>query len=136
MPDWISVRTPESARVRTSRAPFDVAQTNQLVRAARSVQGGPSRSLVEPRFSVYVILLQYSDDAFGLYVGMTGLTPDDRYLNHKAGYKSSRAARAYGTGLLPALYRHLNPLDWEPARQAEKDLAQALAATGVTVVQN
>jgi hypothetical protein len=75
---------------------------------------------------VYVVLLEYEQDQFGLYVGMTGLTPEERFLNHKAGNKASKDVRRFGLGLLPALYRHLNPLDWEPARTAEVELTEAL----------
>ena len=38
-------------------------------------------------------------------------------------------------GLLPALYRHLNPLDWELATVAEVALAEALADAGIRVKQ-
>jgi len=37
--------------------------------------------------------------------------------------------------LLPALYKHLNPLDREPAELAEVELAVALRTTGLTVHQ-
>jgi hypothetical protein len=133
MPEWIAVRTPQGARVATSRAPFEAATTEALVRAARSVRA-PQAS-TKSRFSVYVVLLEFAPAEYGLYVGLTGLTPDQRYLNHKSGYKASRWARRYGIGLLPALYRHLNPLAWESAIDAEVALAEALAQTGVRVEQ-
>lgn len=90
---------------------------------------------MEPRFSVYVVLLELDGREHSLYVGLTGLSPDERYLNHKAGYKASRRVRRFGAGLLPALYRHLNPLDWEPATNAEVALAEALRRTGIRVEQ-
>ena len=136
MPAWIAVRTPGDGRVAISRAPFDPATTDALVRAARRVRGGPPRRSVEPRFSIYVVLLAFATQDAGLYVGLTGLTPEERFLNHKAGRKASRWVRRYGIGLLPALYRHLNPLDWTPATSAEVDLAEALARTGIRVEQN
>jgi hypothetical protein len=68
-------------------------------------------------------------------VGLTGLTPEERYLNHRAGYKASKWPKRYGVGLLPALYKHLNPLDWEPAKAAEIALAEALRQTGMRVEQ-
>src|SRR5688572_23463106 len=113
MPAWISVRTPQEERVATSRAPFDLETTDALVRAARSVRPGRHASPGDPRHSVYVVLLEFAPGDYGLYVGLTGLTPDERYLHHKAGYKASKWVRKYGIGLLPALYRHLNPLKWE-----------------------
>ena len=133
MPEWIAVRTPQGTRVATSRAPFDTATTEALVRAGRSVRA-PQAS-TKSRFSVYVVLLEFAPSEYGLYVGLTGLTPDQRYLNHKSGYKASRWPKRYGIGLLPALYRHLNPLDWESAVHAEVALAEALAQTGVRVEQ-
>lgn len=135
MPEWITVRTPEDGHVATSRAPFDPETTNDLVRTARTVRPGPPRPSIEPRFSIYVVLLEFAVGGYGLYVGQTGLTPDERFLNHKAGHKSSKWVRRYGLGLLPALYRHLNPLDWEPSNSAEVALAQALAHTGIRVEQ-
>src|SRR5437868_15446320 len=44
-----------------------------------------------------------------VYVGMTGLTVDQRFLNHKNGHKSSWVVKRYGDQLLPELYEHLNP---------------------------
>jgi len=90
---------------------------------------------VESHHSVYVVLLELAPNDYGLYVGLTGLTPEERFLNHKAGRKASRWVRRYGIGLLPALYRHLNPLDWELATTAEVTLAEALARTGIRVKQ-
>ena len=135
MPDWITLRTPEDGRVRSGRAPFDAATTNALVLVARRVRARPSRSLVEPSRHVYVVLLVYEEAEYGLYVGMTGRSPDERYRQHKAGYKSSKWPRRYGIGLLPALYKHLNPLDREPAELAEVELAVALRTTGLRVHQ-
>ena len=90
---------------------------------------------MESHHSVYVVLLELAPNDYGLYVGLTGLTPEERFLNHKAGRKASRWVRRYGIGLLPALYRHLNPLDWELATTAEVTLAEALARTGIRVKQ-
>jgi hypothetical protein len=136
MPEWITLRKPEpDGHIATARAPFDPGTTAALVRAARRVRADPPRPMVEPRFSVYVVLLEFGAGEYGLYVGETGLTPEERYLNHKAGHKASKWPRRYGIGLLPALYRHLNPLDWEPATKAEVALAAALGRTGVRVEQ-
>jgi hypothetical protein len=132
MPDWITVRTPGDGHVATSRAPFDPVTTDALVRAARQVRREAS---ADPHNSIYVVLLEFAANDYGLYVGMTGLTPDERYLNHKAGHKASKWVRQYGVGLLPALYRHLNPLGYEPAALAEVALAEALRGTGIHVHQ-
>jgi hypothetical protein len=68
-----------------------------------------------------------------VYVGMTGLTPKERFANHKAGVKSASVVRRYGLRLLPELYEHLNPMPYEAALQMEKDLAEDLRQAGYTV---
>ena len=82
-----------------------------------------------------MVLLEFAAGDYGLYVGLTGLTPEERFLNHKAGHKASKWVRRFGIGLLPALYRHLNPLGYESATSAEVALAQALRGTGIRVIQ-
>jgi len=68
-----------------------------------------------------------------VYVGMTGLTPEERFANHKAGVKAAWVAKRYGIRLLPELYAHLNPMPFEAAAQMEKDLAEDLRRAGYTV---
>ena len=130
MPEWIVVRTPQGGHVADSRAPFDPVTTDALVRAARRVRPGPSRGSVKARSSIYVVLLELAPDDYGLYVGRTGLTPEERFRNHKAGHKASKSVQKYGIGLLPALYRHLNPISYEDAAVAELVLAEALRRVG------
>src|SRR6266446_3040362 len=64
------------------------------------------------------------------YVGMTGLTPEERFANHKAGTKAASVVKRYRLHLLPGLYAHLNPMPFEAAIQMEKDLAQDLRRAG------
>ena len=61
-----------------------------------------------------------------VYVGMTGLPVEDRFENHKHGYKSSWVVEKYGVRLLPELYAHLNPMPFEAAVQMEMELAEDL----------
>jgi len=68
-----------------------------------------------------------------VYVGMTGLTPEERFANHKAGVKDSPLVKRYGLRLLPELYAHLNPMPYEAAVQMEMDLAEDLRTAGYTV---
>lgn len=68
-----------------------------------------------------------------LYVGMTGLPPEERFANHKAGIKAASVVKRYGLRLLPELYRHLNPMPYEAAVHMEKDLAEDLRLAGYTV---
>ncbi len=68
-----------------------------------------------------------------VYVGMTGLTPEERFGNHKQGIKSAPVVKRYGLRLMPELYAHLNPMPFEAAAQMEQDLAEDLRRAGYTV---
>jgi hypothetical protein len=68
-----------------------------------------------------------------VYVGMTGLTPEERFANHKSGIKDAPMVKRYGIRLLPELYAHLNPMPFEAAAQMEMDLAEDLRRAGCTV---
>ena len=135
MADWVRLLIPSEAGARSIRAPLPQALVARLLGAAKSVSRPPGRPGVEPRFSVYVVLLDFGARDWRLYVGMTGVTPEERYLNHKAGYKASKWVNKHGIGLLPALYKRVNPLDWEPAMEVEVALAGALRSAGVRVIQ-
>ena len=65
-----------------------------------------------------------------VYVGMTGLPVEQRFENHKNGYKSAWTVKKYGIRLMPELYEHLNPMPFEAAAQMEKDLSEDLRAEG------
>lgn len=69
-----------------------------------------------------------------VYVGMTGLTPEERFENHKRGIKASSLVERYGIRLLPELFAHLNPMPYEAAVQMEKDLTEDLRQAGYTVL--
>src|SRR5204863_5944921 len=68
-----------------------------------------------------------------VYVGMTGLDPQERFSNHKAGIKAASLVRRFGRKLLPELYEHLNPMPFDAAVQMEQDLATDLRKAGYTV---
>ena len=68
-----------------------------------------------------------------VYVGMTGLAPEERFANHKQGIKSAGVVKRYGVRLLPKLFAHLNPMPFEAAAAMERDLAEDLRAQGYTV---
>ena len=104
---------------------------------------------VADHHSVYVVLL---DPAVGklrkvraanpqrdpkkpcVYVGMTGLTTEERFANHKAGIKDAYVVKRYGIRLLPELFAHLNPMPYEAALEMEKDMAEDLRRAGYTVM--
>ena len=68
-----------------------------------------------------------------VYVGMTGLTPEERFANHKVGIKAASVVKRHGLRLLPEFYAHLNPMPFEAAVQMEKDLAEDLRRAGYMV---
>lgn len=68
-----------------------------------------------------------------VYVGMTGLPPEERFENHKAGIKATSVVKRYGLRLMPELYEYLNPMPFDAAAQMEQDLAEDLRRTGFTV---
>src|SRR5262245_14383338 len=65
-----------------------------------------------------------------VYVGMSGLPPDERFQNHRNGIKSSRAVELFGVRLLPELYEIYNPMPFEAAQTMERELAEDLRAKG------
>ncbi len=86
-------------------------------------------------YSVYVVYLRNpkGDGRAGYYVGMTGLSPEVRFANHKAGRKAARVVQKYGERLVPKLYAHLNPMAYEDAKAMEPALADSLRKRGFQV---
>ena len=85
--------------------------------------------------SVYVVYLRNpkGDGKAGYYVGMTGLSADQRFFNHKHGIKAARIVRRHGVRLVPRLYRHLNPMSYARAKEMEAALADSLRKRGYVV---
>lgn len=108
----------------------------QALQAARRLKA-TTRGQRRAGHSVYVVLLHDGrrDDPWGLYVGQTSLDPDLRFDQHKAGYKSSSAARRFGVHLLPELVEHLNPMRGWESLELEAALAEAFTAAGVPWVE-
>lgn len=107
-----------------------------------------ARTESEHHHHVYVVLLDpkvmrlrkvRSENPFrdsekpAVYVGMTGLNPEERFANHKAGVKDAYVAKRYGIRLLPELFEHLNPMPFDAAAVMERDLAEDLRKQGYTV---
>lgn len=69
----------------------------------------------------------------GYYVGMTGLTPEQRFENHKKGVKAAYVVRKYGERPMPKLYAHLNPMPYAKAVEMEVWLADSLRKRGFEV---
>ena len=71
-----------------------------------------------------------------LYVGMTGLSPAERFEQHKRGYKSGKFVEEFGLRLRPDLYKGKNPMTYEKACKMEPKLARKLRKKGYAVWQN
>ena len=95
----------------------------------------PKKSRSRDHHSVYVVYLRnpQGDGRAGYYVGMTGLSPEQRFENHKHGVKSAGVVRRFGERLVPRLYAHLNPMPYEKAKEMEGVLAESLRKRGYLV---
>ena len=84
---------------------------------------------------VYVVFLRNprGDGKAAYYVGMTGLTPEQRFDNHKLGVKCARIVKRCGERLVPRLYAHLNPMPYARAVEMEAMLADSLRKRGYVV---
>ena len=78
-----------------------------------------------------------------LYVGMTSKTPQERFAQHKSGYRnakgqklSSNIVQKYGRYLRPSLYQDIGPLSRAEALAVEKGLALELRRKGYAVWTN
>jgi len=112
-----------------------------MARTARAKAGEeagtarPSKRAPRKRHSVYVVFLRNpkGDGKAGYYVGMTGLTPEQRLGNHLRGIKAARVVTKFGVRLVPTLYEHLNPLSYQDAVRLEVELAESLRKRGFQV---
>jgi predicted GIY-YIG superfamily endonuclease len=88
-----------------------------------------------PHHNVYVVYLRNpkGDGKAGFYVGMTGLSPEQRFENHKNGIKAARVVKEHGVRLVPKLYEHLNPMSYGAAKVVEVELAEELRKRGFAV---
>lgn len=70
-----------------------------------------------------------------VYVGRTGLSPEDRLAKHRQGIKANSYVRRYGIRLVPALYRHFANMPRAVADRMERQLAATLRRHGYAVWQ-
>jgi predicted GIY-YIG superfamily endonuclease len=100
-----------------------------------AVRAGRRKKAQPGHHSVYVVYLRdpKGDGKAGYYVGMTGLSPEQRFENHKRGYKSAAVVTRCGERLVPKLYEHLNPMSYAKAVEMEAALADSLRKRGFVV---
>jgi predicted GIY-YIG superfamily endonuclease len=84
---------------------------------------------------VYVVRLQNPrrDGRDGYYVGMTGLALEERFANHKRGYKSAGIVRRCGVGLAWDLFEGIPVMSYKEALLTESTLADDLRDLGYLV---
>ena len=101
----------------------------------RGLGAGRHVSRANDHHHVYVVYLRNpkGDGKAGYYVGMTGLSPEQRFQNHKSGRKAARIVRRCGERLVPRLYQHLNPMPYTKAKAMEVFLAESLRKRGFVV---
>jgi len=80
--------------------------------------------------------LHWLPEKLCLYVGVTGLTPEERFRQHLRGEHAARIVQKYGRRLLPECYQHFNPLPYALAQEMEPELARQLRSDGHAVWQN
>ena len=71
-----------------------------------------------------------------LYIGVTGLTPEERFERHRAGTQSARFVREHGVRLRLDLVEGFSRLPYRIAACMEPKLAAWLRAQGFAVWQN
>jgi hypothetical protein len=84
---------------------------------------------------VYVVRLEHprAKGRECFYVGMTGLPVDERFRNHKRGYKGSSVVRKYGVELAREWFEDIPAMSFEEAALAEPTLADDLRDLGYLV---
>ena len=69
-----------------------------------------------------------------VYVGQSARPPEERYAQHREGYKANRFARDFGRYLKPRLFEGINPLSSREEAEAEEEvLALKLQKRGYAV---
>lgn len=71
-----------------------------------------------------------------LYIGVTGLSPEERFARHRAGTQSARLVHAHGVRLRMDLVEGFSRLPYRIAADMEPRLAAWLRAQGFAVWQN
>ena len=65
-----------------------------------------------------------------VYVGMTSKTPEERFQQHKEGYRASRIVKKFGVRLKPRQYESHNPMSRDEASEMEFEKARRLRKKG------
>jgi hypothetical protein len=90
------------------------------------------KSSAQGRTNIYLVLLDYGDQ-YGVYVGMSGYSPAQRFDQHKAGIRAAGSVLKRGIEVLTGPTLHLQHIKRSEAVRIESQLAEALAAAGLKV---
>jgi hypothetical protein len=88
------------------------------------------------RSNVYLVLLDYRERRgapLGIYVGMSGYAPAQRFDQHKAGIRASGSVLKRGLEVLSGPTLHLQRIARAEAARIEAQLAEALSEAGLLV---
>ena len=94
------------------------------------------------RHNLYIVLLSGLNGkipGYGIYVGETSKSPEERFREHTEGKRNrkgplfSRVVYRHHACLLPTLYNHLNPLSRKEAKYLEGKIAEALRLEEIPV---
>jgi hypothetical protein len=88
------------------------------------------------RSNLYLVLLDFEDrrrGPYGVYVGMSGYSPAQRFDQHKAGIRAAGSVLKRGIEVLTGPTLHLQRLARADAARIEAGLAAALADAGLLV---
>jgi predicted GIY-YIG superfamily endonuclease len=102
-------------------------QSNETLQKILDVAEVPL--VLKSESSHYVYVLRLKGEPNAVYVGMTGLHPYARYLNHIIGHKSSKHTKRRAT----ALIFFEGPMTRENAAKREPELADELRESGQVV---
>ena len=99
---------------------YVITLSNTVLREPKFIQANPGRDDSKPC----------------LYVGMTGLSPEERFENHRCGHKAAYFPHRYGEKLMPEFYNCFNPMSLDQAKLMEPAFAELLKRQGFAVWQN
>ena len=88
------------------------------------------------RSNLYLVLLDFGDrrrGPYGVYVGMSGYTPAQRFDQHKAGIHAAGSVLKRGLEVLTGPTLHLQRIARAQAADLEAQLAEALRDAGILV---
>ena len=118
-PKQVDAKPAGKRRARNHHNVYVIELDGRVLNHARFRAANPNRDITKPC----------------VYVGCTGLTPEQRFEKHKAGIRANTYVQRYGLRLLPKLYAYANPMPYDAARDMEVELAIALQEEGYAVWQ-